>query len=145
MPAASLRSSRASREIRVPFLDYRLIEACVRHPESTKLNAGWTKYFFRRAMEPFLPREIVWRKDKRGFVTPQSEWLKHDLKAVVDDHFAEDALIFKHGLVNRTALLEMYAAFRRQPPKGGRIFYRDIFNPLSLEVWLRQYEEYLAA
>jgi asparagine synthase (glutamine-hydrolysing) len=39
-----------------------------------KLHKGWTKHVLRKTIEDKLPKPIVWRKDKKGFVTPQQSW-----------------------------------------------------------------------
>ena len=132
-----------AREIRVPFLDYRLIEALIHLPPEIKLRNGWTKYIFRKAMEPYLPKQITWRKDKQGFVNPQSEWLKNELKAGVLAYFSEDSLMFKKQLVDRKNLLAKYKAYCQQEAGKGRIWFRDIFNCLSLEIWLRKFDSYI--
>ena len=54
-------------EHRFPFLDYRLMEFGIRLPPQYLFQNGFTKYILRKAMEPFLPPEIVWRRQKFGF------------------------------------------------------------------------------
>lgn len=131
-----------SREIRVPFLDYRLVENIMSLPDEMKLNYGWTKWIFRKVMEPYLPREIVWRKDKQGFVNPQSEWLKYNLKEQVMEYFNDrHSLIFEKSLVNQQNILRSYHDFCKN--KNSGVSYKDIFAPLSLEIWLRQFESYI--
>jgi asparagine synthase (glutamine-hydrolysing) len=51
-------------EARHPFTDVRLAEFCLGLPWQLKTRRGWTKYILRRAMEPYLPAEVVWRRDK---------------------------------------------------------------------------------
>lgn len=133
-----------SREIRLPFLDPRLMDMLIAAPVHLKLAHGWTKYLLRLAVEPWLPAEVVWRRDKQGFVNPESEWLKHRLRKRVLEYFAPDALIFAHGLVDRDALLATYDTFGKQQPGTGSVWFRDIFNPLALEIWLRRFEGHLA-
>ncbi len=62
-------------EARVPFTDYRLVEYVLNIPACYKIHNGWTKYILRKAVEDLLPQEIVWRKDKVGFSTPEKKWL----------------------------------------------------------------------
>jgi asparagine synthase (glutamine-hydrolysing) len=131
-----------AKEIRVPFLDYRLVELLMSVPVEMKLQAGWTKYIFRKAMEPYLPPKITWRKDKQGFVNPQSQWLKNELKSKVLDFFKEDSLIFRKQLINRSSLLQQYEMFCHS--KVMTVHFRDIFNPLALEIWLRKFESYIS-
>lgn len=132
-----------AREIRVPFLDYRLVERFISLPTEYKLRNGWTKYIFRKSIEDVLPKEVVWRKDKQGFVNPQGEWLKHELKDTVLKYFEKDNLMFKMGLVNHTALKLKYEKYCNQPVDKGEIWFKDIFAPLALESWLRQYQTYI--
>lgn len=133
-----------SREIRVPFLDHRIVEFFLNLPVETKLYKGWTKYIFRKAMAPFLPKEITWRKDKQGFINPQSEWLKDRLRNEVLRVFASDSLIYSYKLINREKLLKKYEAFCRQPSNKGIVWFREVFNPLALEIWLRIYSKYIS-
>jgi asparagine synthase (glutamine-hydrolysing) len=130
-----------AKEIRVPFLDYRLVELLMSVPIEMKLQAGWTKYIFRKAMEPYLPPKITWRKDKQGFVNPQSQWLKNKLKSRVLDFFKEDSLIFRKQLINRSNLLQQYEIFCHD--RATTVHFRDVFNPLALEIWLRKFESYI--
>jgi asparagine synthase (glutamine-hydrolysing) len=51
-------------EARHPFADVRLAEFCLGLPWHLKTQKGWTKMILRRALEPDLPREVIWRKDK---------------------------------------------------------------------------------
>lgn len=132
-----------SREIRVPFLDYRLVDMLSNLPIELKLRSGWTKYIFRRALSPFLPQEIAWRKDKQGFINPESQWLKSSLKAEVLNYFEEDSLIFKHQIIDRNKLIEKYNKYCQV--NNNSVAYRDIFNPLSLEIWLRKYQTYISS
>ena len=63
-------------ESRVPFLDHRLVEFSLSLENNKKLKNGWTKYILRKIIENKLPEGIVWRKDKKGFITPQGQWKK---------------------------------------------------------------------
>ena len=70
------RSSMAfSIEARVPFLDHRFVEGVLSLPTCEKFQTGWSKYVQRHAFEKDLPQEIVWRRDKMGYKTPQRDWL----------------------------------------------------------------------
>ena len=130
------------REIRLPYLDYRLVEYLLNAPTDLKLFKGWTKYLMRVAYESALPEAITWRKDKQGFTNPQEEWLKSDLKKVVESYFSSSALLFEYDLVDRPRLIRKYEDFCAG---HGNVWYREIFNPLGLEVWLREFKDYIKA
>ncbi|MFN4287841.1 MAG: asparagine synthase (glutamine-hydrolyzing) [Brevundimonas sp.] len=125
-----------SREVRSPYLDYRVIEMGLRMPEDLKLSGGWTKYALRRAFADDLPRSIAWRKDKKGFVNPQDDWLKGALKSdVLEVMSAPDARVYGAGLVDRAGYLEQ---FGRYCASSGAVWFREVFAPYALELWLRE-------
>lgn len=61
-------------ESRTPFLDYRLAESAFASGAAHRSSAPWTKYVLRRAVEDRVPAEIVWRREKVGFETPEAAW-----------------------------------------------------------------------
>ena len=137
-------SMAVGREIRLPFLDYRLVSLLIRLPVEFKLRAGWTKWIFRRAMEPLLPQEIVWRKDKQSFIVPQHEWFRSELRDVVARLLESQWVSEELGLMDRHKVGMRYAAYLRQPARGGWQSVEDIFAPIALELWARRFESYLS-
>jgi len=133
-----------AREIRLPFLDYRLAGMLVPLAPESKLREGWTKWIFRKAMEPYLPPTIAWRKDKQGFINPQAEWLKHELRDQVQELLGGEMLTARHGLIDQAALRRRYDAYCRQPEQRGLIGFKDIFNPIAMELWTRRFEASLS-
>lgn len=67
-------------EIRMPFLDHRIVSFVSSLPYSSKFGNGYTKKLIRDAMDPFMPKEITWRKSKIGFNSPIVDWMQGDLK-----------------------------------------------------------------
>jgi asparagine synthase (glutamine-hydrolysing) len=63
-------------EARVPFLDYRLVELAANLPWDHKLHHGWAKYVLRKAVDDIIPAENLWRREKFGFNSPHSEWMR---------------------------------------------------------------------
>jgi asparagine synthase (glutamine-hydrolysing) len=123
-----------SREVRSPFLDYRVVDLGLRMPEELKLKRGWTKYALRKAFERDLPASIAWRKDKKGFVNPQDDWLRGAMQTAVRDLMGRtDAHVYQAGLVARQEYLKRfddYCAGR------GLVWFRDVFAPFALELWM---------
>lgn len=132
-------SMACSREVRSPFLDYRVVEMGLRMPERLKLRQGWTKYALRKAFERDLPASIAWRKDKKGFVNPQDDWLKGTLQPVVQDLMGRtDARVYETGLVHRQGYLERFDAYCAG---RGHVGFRDVFAPFALELWMKSADE----
>jgi asparagine synthase (glutamine-hydrolysing) len=72
-------SMAVSLEVRAPLLDHRLIEMVARIPASLKLRGREGKYIFKRAMEPKLSRDILYRS-KQGFAVPLAHWFRNELR-----------------------------------------------------------------
>lgn len=62
-------------EARVPFLDHDLVEFATRMPVQYKLREGLGKAVLKKAAEPYLDKEIIYRK-KQGFGAPMERWFK---------------------------------------------------------------------
>jgi asparagine synthase (glutamine-hydrolysing) len=132
-----------SREVRLPFLDYRFVSLLLPVQVEYKLRHGWTKWLFRRAIEPWLPNESVWRKDKQHFPVPQSKWLRRELREqilrLIDSEWVSERL----GLIDRRKFQERYQKYISQAFPIGQTGESDIFVPIALELWARRFEAYL--
>jgi asparagine synthase (glutamine-hydrolysing) len=67
----------AGLEMRVPYLDNKMIDFCVNLPLEYKINFFHTKYLLKKVAERYLPKDIVYRK-KMGFPLPAVSWLAVD-------------------------------------------------------------------
>src|SRR5260370_7224634 len=95
-------------ESRLPFLDYGLVNMLVPLAPEWKLRNGWTKWIFRKALETYLPPEIIWRRDKQGFINPQSEWLKNELRQIIEHFFSSEMLLSRSVLIDQSAFHPPY-------------------------------------
>jgi asparagine synthase (glutamine-hydrolysing) len=73
-------SMAVSLEVREPLLDHRLVEFAAQLPVAMRLRRGTGKWLMKRAMQPYLPDDILYRQ-KMGFVTPISGWFRGALAA----------------------------------------------------------------
>lgn len=60
-------------EARLPFLDYRVVEAALAMPVEARIHNGWSKYPLRSTS--LLPDEVRWRTTKLAFNAPDRTWL----------------------------------------------------------------------
>jgi asparagine synthase (glutamine-hydrolysing) len=67
-----------SLEVREPLMDHQLVEWLATLPSSLKINGGEGKYVFKKAFEPLLPHDILYRP-KMGFSVPLASWLRGPL------------------------------------------------------------------
>ena len=120
-------------ESRLPFLDYRLVEFAFTLPPSLKINNFKNKFLVRQyaSLKSSVPRSITGRRDKKGFVTPITNWQTNDLKDEFDQVFIE---IKNHGLcsfINEKEVLKKYNEFR----SGNKAYTNYIWNIFSFMKW----------
>jgi asparagine synthase (glutamine-hydrolysing) len=69
LPKVDRTSMAVGLEVRSPLLDHRLVEWGLSLPPGLKLHRGEGKAVLKRALEPWLPRQVLYRP-KQGFATP---------------------------------------------------------------------------
>ncbi|HAO46167.1 MAG TPA: asparagine synthase (glutamine-hydrolyzing) [Chitinophagaceae bacterium] len=99
---ADRNSMAHGREVRLPFLNHELVEFVFSLPSQLKMHEGWTKYLLRKSMDKKLPDEIVWRKEKVGFETPQKSWMQE--KALQEYIHESKRKLVKAGILNKDVL-----------------------------------------
>jgi asparagine synthase (glutamine-hydrolysing) len=77
-------SMACSIEVRVPYLDYRVVEFAARIPVEYKLRGLELRHIQRRAFHNRLPEAVLNRR-KRGFGAPVGAWLRGGLREMIDD------------------------------------------------------------
>ncbi len=94
-----------SLEVRVPILDHQLVEWMAKLSPEMKLRNGEGKYILKKALEPYLSNDVLYRK-KMGFSVPLSSWFRYELK----DQLREIVLskeMLASGLFNQNTLESM--------------------------------------
>ena len=120
-----------SLELRVPFLDHKLVEYAATLPADLKLKGRTGKYLLRRAMKNVLPKRIITRS-KKGFPVPTESWLRDDLKDFVHDTLlASDAAC--RGYMD-SRVIEKIVSEHEQCRENRR---QEIWTLLIFEVWHR--------
>ena len=77
-------SMAVSLELRAPILDHQLMELVASIPSDLKLRGRTGKYILKKAMEPLLPQDILYRP-KQGFAIPLNRWFRRELKDLAYD------------------------------------------------------------
>lgn len=131
-------SMSAQTEVRMPFLDHRIVEEVLRTSVFAKLNGGYTKYLLRKIMSVNLPQEICWQRKKHGFETPAQNWFKTDL-----------ACLLEELLTNRESSLGDFfnlQAIRKQLHESHDVRRKsltefDWFKLVTTDIWLQQLKD----
>jgi asparagine synthase (glutamine-hydrolysing) len=120
-------------EIRVPLLDLDLVHFATRVPAQLKQRGRIGKAIFKQAMEPYLPRDVLYRP-KSGFGAPLRRWLQVELRPLVEDTLNGASLtrrgFFDAGAVRR--LIELDRA-------GAVDATYTIFALMCVELWCRRF------
>jgi len=119
-------------EVRYPLLDDRLVEFSGELPPGYKVRGQQLRWFFKKALRDFLPREII-EKSKHGFGLPFGEWsLKHPpLRDLVNDSLLQFA---GRGVLRRGYIEELQRQQREVHPV---YFGKMVWVILMLEQWLQ--------
>ncbi len=120
-------------EVRVPLLDMELVDYAVGIDPALKQRGGVGKYIFKKAMEPYLPRNVIYRP-KSGFGAPVRRWLRHELREMVDDVLSTDSLR-RRGLFEPEAVQSLV----RQDRQGTVDAAYTILALMCLELWCRTF------
>jgi asparagine synthase (glutamine-hydrolysing) len=120
-------------ETRSPLLDHVLLEWAAAIPADVKMAGGITKALFKRAMEPYLPREVIYRK-KMGFGCPIDEWLRADLKPLAYDTLLSQAAR-ERGLLRPDYVRQLLD----EHCSGARNHHTRLWALLMLELWFRMW------
>ena len=118
-------------ELRVPFLDHRVLEFAAHLPESAKVRGLTTKYILKRAFEGRIPPEIISRP-KTGFPVPYDAWFKEELREpvldVLRDRRSVERGYFDHNLFDQASdsVVQTVGA-------------SEVFSLLTLELWHREF------
>jgi len=72
-------------EIRMPFMDHRIVSLAFSLPWTSKIRGGFSKSIIRDAVAPYMPNEITYRKTKIGFNSPIVDWMRGPLKEFMMD------------------------------------------------------------
>ena len=95
-------------EVRVPFLDNQLVEFASRIPVHYKQRGREGKWILKKAMEPFLPHDVIYRP-KTGFGAPVRRWLRFELRDWLRDILSPTRL-HNRGLFDPQAVQRLIVA-----------------------------------
>lgn len=123
-------SMAVSLEAREPLLDYRLVEFAARLPVGQRIHGNGGKYLMKRAMEAYLPQEILYR-DKMGFVTPISHWFRDALAGEAEAVASRSALA-QSGWFDATRMATLVEDHKSGRTDHGRLLWQLLILDKSL-------------
>jgi asparagine synthase (glutamine-hydrolysing) len=121
-----------SLEVRVPLLDHKLVEFVFGLPNGWERRFGYPKRLLTLGLSDLLPSDIL-NRPKHGFELPMANWMKNELRPVLEDVFSLPSLN-QRGLFQADRLRQLYSDFLED-----RVSYEAVWQMVVLELWLRQY------
>ena len=120
-----------SLEVREPLMDHPLVEWLATLPSSLKMRGQEGKYLLKKAMEPYLPQEILYRP-KMGFAVPLARWFRGPLRERVRDALMGERLA-STGFFDRAYLGRLVDEHQ----SGARDYSAPLWTLLMFEAFLR--------
>jgi len=126
-------SMAASLEVRVPFLDHRLVELSAQIPPALKLKGLTMKYVLKKSVKDLLPPRILKRR-KRGFSAPVGYWLDSDKSTLIDEYLSKP-IVEGRGYFDYHEVEKLINRHRSGRENLGLKLWSLIF----FECWCREY------
>lgn len=117
-------------EARVPYLDQRVVEFALNLSPALKYRKGVSKYLLKEVLYRYVPRQLFARP-KRGFSIPLHQWLRQDLRFLIDEYLNEN-VVSRYGMVNKESVNSLKARFLA----GNDFVYNRVWLLIVLHRWL---------
>jgi asparagine synthase (glutamine-hydrolysing) len=122
-------------EPRHPFHDVRLVEFCIGLPWQLETRRGWTKVIMRRAMEPYLPPKVIWRKDKDNLMWEFSRLI---LKTKAE-YFHQATMDEREILKPYVDIQKLERFWQDYLARGDEAHAEQLWSGIALAFWLRRH------
>ena len=126
-------SMAASLEVRLPFLDHRLVEFAFRIPPGQKIKAWNTKIVLKEALKDVLPRQVL-KKRKHGFSVPTDQWFRGHLAGYLRDNLTSSRAR-NRGYFDPRAVDTLI----KEHASGKKNWDAQLGLLLSFELWAQHY------
>ena len=120
-----------SLEVREPLMDHHLVEWLATLPSALKLRGAEGKWVLKKAMEPMLPRDVLYRQ-KMGFSVPLASWFRGPLKQRVREAVTGERLA-DSGFFNPATLRQLVD----QHQSGARDHSAPLWSLMMFDAFLR--------
>ena len=121
-------------EIRMPLLDYRIVNFAFSIPWQSKLNKGFTKIILRDQLKNKIPESIVQNKVKIGFSPPINDWMKGPLKEYILDEI-NSSLFRNSTLINPPKLKAKINNLILSDTNYSHYYSESIWKEFSTYIW----------
>lgn len=122
-------------EIRVPFLDHKVVEFAYGLPDNMKITAQIRKRVVQEAFRSWIPKEI-YNRPKKGFEVPLLKWFRTEMRSLIDNDLLADEFIAAQGVFSVMAIKKLKAQlFSRNPGDA----HARIWALIVFQWWWKKY------
>jgi len=130
-----LMSMANSLEVRVPFLDYELVNFVFGLPDQYKINSRIRKKILQDTFRDILPRQLF-NRPKKGFEVPLLKWFKNEMKSLISDDLLSEKFIVQQGVFDYAEIDKLKRQLFSSNP--GDIHAR-IWGLIVFQWWWKKY------
>ncbi|MCF6768120.1 asparagine synthase (glutamine-hydrolyzing) [Thiotrichales bacterium 19S11-10] len=120
-------------ETRVPLLDLDLVDFCYTLPVHVKQNGNQGKYIFKKAMESYLPHDVIYRP-KTGFGVPLRDWIHKGMSPAIMEVLSKEN-VNKRGIFNYKEIEKLIMRDKKNYIDGSYV----IFSMFCIELWCQTF------
>jgi asparagine synthase (glutamine-hydrolysing) len=128
-------SMNQSLEVRVPFLDHKIVDFAFTLPVNYKIEGNQRKRILKDAFKNMLPEELLNRK-KQGFEVPLLKWFKTDLKSLITEELLEDNFISEQGIFKPESIKNLKKQLFSPNPNDA---IAKIWALIVFQYWYKKY------
>lgn len=124
-------------EVRVPWLDHRVVNFAFSLPEEFKIDKNLRKRIVQETYREVLPKQLF-NRSKKGFEVPLLSWLRNDLKYLIEKDLLEKDFIISQGVFNYEVVKRLKTKLFSSDPGDSA---SRIWGLLVFQYWWRKYKE----
>lgn len=122
-------------EVRVPFLDYEVVNFIFSLPSDFKINSDIRKRILQDAFCDLLPQKL-YKRPKKGFEVPLLKWFRNEMKSLINDDLLSKKLIEEQGIFNYEEINKLKQQLFSSNP--GDVHAR-IWGLIVFQWWWKKY------
>ena len=123
-------------EVRVPFLDHEVVNFVFSLPVSSKIDKNIRKRLVQDTFREVLPKEI-YNRPKHGFEVPLLQWLRTELRSLIENDLLQDRFIEEQGIFDVEAIRKLKNQLFSKNPQDS---HARIWGLLVFQYWWKKYK-----
>ena len=124
-----------SLEVRVPFLDYNVVNFAFSLPSNYKIDNQQRKKILKDTFRSYLPEEL-YHRGKQGFEVPLLKWFKTELKSMITDDLLSDKFIEEQKIFNVEAIKKLKLKLFSNNPDDA---VAQVWGLIVFQYWWKKY------